>query len=108
MIEVQDIEEYTPNVQDIEQDMQDVGIKSLNVIAKRKGTVSSPWMCRKQEARENNAARLDVKKNITFLGVRILKLPRMSLNLHLSFLTDICIVDKGTVGPNFGRALESV
>lgn len=65
--------------------MQDVGIKSLNVLVKRKGLVSSQWMCRKQEVRGGNAVRLDVKENITFLGVRILivKLPRMSLNLHL-------------------------
>lgn len=66
-------------------------------------------MCRKQEATKGNAAKLDVRKNITFLdvGILIVKLPRMPLNLHLSFLTDSCDVDKGTIDPNFGETSES-
>lgn len=50
--------------------------------AKRKGTVSSTQMWRKQEATGGNAARLDIrKKKIPLLDVRkvIVKLPRMLL-----------------------------
>lgn len=98
-----------PDAQDTEQDVQVVGSKSSDVIAKRRGTVYSPQMWRKQESREGNAARLDIRKNLAFLSVSIsiVKLPRMPLNLHLSFLTDVCLVDKGTFGPDFGRFFQS-
>lgn len=50
--------------------------------AKRKGTVSSPQMWRKQGATGGNAARLDMrKKEIPVVNVRIVivKLPRILL-----------------------------